>query len=886
MSRLTTGIAATAPSGASGLTVTTGAGGWTWGPWVEFIANTATPINVAELIEHSSPGSVAVQVDVQVGIGAEDDEIPHGGFFRYHIQNVGTDAAFPRVVILASAMRTIPAGSRVCLRSRQPGTTAESGTYAIKYFTALESDNIHPGEAGALPDGTTPPDVAGSATPWAWSSWVPIATLTASYDVFGIAWNVASGPSNVDLEFEVGVGDPTPVPLTRFRTAKLVNNSGRIHQILRSAACPIGAVGDVISVRVRKGGTSTANIAVSLLTYTPTGVESPNPEPGISLCGAETPYAWLELQTDESPSVKYYAKSDLAIDGTFKEGRVLTFGRVHRGFSRDRGGYETATATVELSDTDRELRSLAAAGVLLNKRCDLYLSTDAAMRSGGTPRRVMQGLVRRYKLLPGLRFRLDIEDFFGSSLSAFSGDRQIPHRVFSVDDFPNIGNPADDPTSPGNPTLMGKAIPIAYGHLSDTGVSASEGTVPCHYVGRRTVNSFEWDEYVVCGHAIKEVEEWYAAASEDAFDLPRELMPTSTEGNDFLIPGFAGWTTHVGTSNMYRDFNGHRYTVIYARGPRSDAAREGKVPFTLNIKAIEDVGDGTGTLIESLPEQIEHLLVQWILVDGGYQSGAWSDVPETGEPPYEKFRTSSTDIVQATSESRLTGGGYLGAFMLGWQGQFHPISEVVTDACRSCDIDLGLNKDGQLFMAMVDPSIAAVKDWNDVVDVLKGTFDIDHDFDRLANRIEYRYQRRYIDTPTALVDLQVGSPAAESVRLPATLREPQTDWKVDGQAQEDTTSIVDLGETRLYDLSLAFVRDPATAENVIAYWLDRLSTAPVHATFGVDLCGTDVENGDNCTLDEYQGLSVSGWTDRLIRVEEHTLDLDAMSVTLVARDIE
>jgi len=338
---------------------------------------------------------------------------------------------------------------------------------------------------------------------------------------------------------------------------------------------------------------------------------------------------------------------------------------------------------------------------------------------------------------------------------------------------------------------------------------------------------------------------------------------------------------------MYRDFNGNRYTVIYARGPRSDAAREGKIPITLNIVAAETIGDGTGDLIESLPEQIEHLICQWILQD--YTSGDWAATPTIGTPAYERFRTSSTQVVKDASERRIGSPslGYLGAFMLGWEGQFHTVRDVIADCCRSCDIDISLNKDGQLFMSMVDDSATVVKDWNDVVDVLRDSFGVDHDLDRIANRVEYRYQRRYTQAETELVEfLESGGSPAESTRLPATLREPQTEWAIDNQAQEDATSITNHSETRLFDLSLTMVRDPNTADNVVVALLERLKNGPIHATFTVDLCGTDIENGDNETLDHYGGMTTTGWTDRLLRNESHTLDLDNLTVTLVARDLE
>lgn len=872
---LTTVASKTFPAAADRSSMTTNATGWLNVAYVELATSAAADLTVDNFVVDGTGGTN--EFDIAVGAAASEVVV---GTFKW-VWSVNSQ---PNVIDIVSPWQGIAAGQRVAWRAR---STTSSATHSLAIVYREDNDATVSVAASpkCVPSAANGVSVAGNASAWANSAYVELTSGLANViAAYSLTHNAAHTTTNVEFELATGAAG-SETPITVMPTTVYLAGSGTPIVVILGALLKIDA-SIRIAVRFRKTGTSTVAMDRMSLNYFDDPVLT---EPvQMSLCGASTVYVWMELQTDSG--VKYYAKENLALDDTFKEGRVLSFGSIRRAFSRDRGGYETATASIELNDTDRALRGLAATGVLLNKRCDLYAASDAGLRAGLTARRIMQAVVRRYKPLPELKFRFELEDRFGSQFSDFAGDRTIPQRLFGPLDFTNLLNATDHPTSPGNPTLSGKAIPIGYGLLSDEDAGADAvGVVPCHYVGRRTVSAFEWDEYVVFGHAIAEVISWFAAASADAYDLPREKMPTSTEGVDFLIPGFAGWATHVGNTDMYRDFNNNRYFTIYSRGPRSDAAREGKVPITLNVRAIEDVGDGTGELIVSLPEQIEHLICNWIFQS--YTSGDWPAIPTTGTPPLDRFDTASTQIVKAASAARLGGSplsdGYLGAFMLGWEGQFHSIRDVIAEACRSCDIDIGMNKDGQIFMSMIDDSADVVKVWGDVVDVLKGSFDVDRDFDRLANRIEYRYQRQYIKPATELVDVVAsgGSPVA-SVRLPESLREPVSDWLVDNQVQEDATSIAAHDETRLYDLNLPLVRDDDTADDVVGQLLDRLKNGPVHATFDVDLCGTDVENGNNETISHYAGMTVTGWTDRLLRNEEHTTNLDALTVTLVARDLE
>lgn len=402
MSRLTTSLASSAPSGSSGLTLTTGVGAWTWGSWVEFIASAATDINITELSEHSSPGAVSAQVDIQVGVGTAGNEVPIG-YFHYHMRNTGADGNIFRIVQLPCALPTISAGSRVALRIRQRDALSQSGDYSFTYFSDLDSDNIHTGSPGALPDGADAVSVTPNATPWDWSDWVEVAVLADSGDVFGVAWDVASGPAQDDIEFEVGTGAAgSEVPKTRFRTSKLTNNTGRIHRVIRSAVCPLGDAGTRVAVRMRKADTDVTAFNVHLLAYGPSGVVPEETE--AELEGSFGLDLWAEIDGPDG-TLRADAPIDLTDPASYYTGykppHLLEVGRIVRALSDERGDYAPQYFDVVRSDTNRLYRGFLgdpATRLILNKRVVVRMIDRVSRKAQGLPRTVAIGIIRDYEL--------------------------------------------------------------------------------------------------------------------------------------------------------------------------------------------------------------------------------------------------------------------------------------------------------------------------------------------------------------------------------------------------------------------------------------------------------------------------------------------------------
>jgi len=588
-----------------------------------------------------------------------------------------------------------------------------------------------------------------------------------------------------------------------------------------------------------------------------------NPAAGLALTSASVPVAWMEI---EAPSgTKRYAKVPINLDNSPKIAKVSSFGKITRRISNNLGDLRSADVKSTLFDEDRVLRGLEDSDNLVNSLVSYFVSTEAAIRAGSAPRRVFTGPIVDAEPTSGLEFDITVKDWLTAILDELA-KKTFPTRTFGATDFTNLLNAVDDASSPGNPTMNGKAVPIIYG---------SHRQVQPIYVGKRVVNGFNWDESIVCGHAIKAINQWSAV---DSANGDRAAMPLTTEGVDFLIPGYAGYTLHTGSANPYIDINGNRYCRILTRGPRSDAHRLGTVPIILDVCGIESTGDGSGTMIDSLLRQILHLLINWILAPTPYTSGAWLSSPSftVGGSTWSKIDTATFETAKTTSEARIA-GGYKGAFILGWDGRTHQLEEIFRSAARSADIDFYINRHGQLSVSMFDSTIASARTVVDLPDILKASFSAKRERTKITNKVTYRYGRKYVDPVTQKTP-------AEADFLPSGLREPDTEWTTDRQSTSDGTSITKYGE-RLMDLDLDFVTEQATADDVAVKLKNRDKNGPIRGSLTEILQGADCDISQKITVTHLEGVTATGWTARPLRVEGQETDLDAMTVKHEARDV-
>jgi hypothetical protein len=162
-----------------------------------------------------------------------------------------------------------------------------------------------------------------------------------------------------------------------------------------------------------------------------------------------TPHTYLWAPVDLIDPETYY--------GGYKEARILSYGRIRRALSDDRGQFETSQFSMVMADTDRLIRGLLASSNtknFLNRMIVLRMIDDYNRRLFNIPRTIARGILRNYKPLSPLYFEMIAEDFISSKFSVANLDKQIPQRTISRTDFP------DAPSE-----ILNWPVPIIYGNV-------------------------------------------------------------------------------------------------------------------------------------------------------------------------------------------------------------------------------------------------------------------------------------------------------------------------------------------------------------------------------------------------------------------------------------
>jgi hypothetical protein len=604
------------------------------------------------------------------------------------------------------------------------------------------------------------------------------------------------------------------------------------------------------------------------------------PLAGIDICGTEAPLAWWEL--DNGTTMRRYAGTAINI-GDPKEPRVASLGTIRRALSPELTDLRSATVAPVLIDTDRALRAQEAADTLIGTRASAYVSTVAALRTGVAPRRVFDGLVTDTEPLDALQFRLQVSDVLSGFVDPVD-DRTYPQRVFDLPDFPNMGNPVDHPTSPGNPEMLRKPVPVIYGLLSDEQIGSPEGVCPWVYTGKRLVPFYntQFDEYVLCGHAVKQIQSLFVPSGgglSTGTVYPTRIRITASSGYaEYIFPGTPQWTQAFGAA-PYREFNGRRYTVLYAFGPRSDLNRLGTVPLLANVAGIESVGNGSGTLIDGYYRVIVHLLTNWILQS--YQAGSWLPLPMVGSgaSAYARIDVPSFEAAQTNSAAFMTPTGFKAAFILGYPpaSRAWSFNEVLAEAARCGRYRHGINKDGQISCVLRTVVGATARALTATADVLVDSLTAKRQRDAIRNVADMRFARRYAPAITQV--LPTGG------QLPVDAEKPQTEWIIEQLNQwPDAASIAKYGR-RPIDLSFEFLRD-TTANWVALMTVLELLAPRARVRLAEGPCGTKTDLGQYVRLSHPEGIGASGYVNRLLQCDTHAFDLDQMTVTAEYVDVD
>lgn len=392
-------------------------------------------------------------------------------------------------------------------------------------------------------------------------------------------------------------------------------------------------------------------------------------------------------------------------------------------------------------------------------------------------------------------------------------------------------------------------------YLAD-GLATPKGAVPTMYLGETKDDAnFVWATFGICGHAVKEVNSWF---------LGGQRVDTGTAGVDWLIPGQAGYLSYFATSGVagrYRDVNGRRYALIYVRGPSAEEATAGGKAITVNMKGVEDVGDGTGSLIEKIILQYKHFVINFGFQD--YQSGVWLTAPTWApdDPSVSQIDETSFATAVTTAEGRI-GGGYLGAGIIGNNGEQQPLREWMARFNLSSNTDSGFNRNNQFFVVMLNDHfsvLASALVFTQLRDIIASTFTLVPQRDRHFNVCPYSYRYKWRSAA----------------------------WDVQEASVRDATSIAGyLEELIAPTTELWFVRDATTANDVMMRRLLLSKDPPLLVQFQTSLVGFNTDLGDMILVTHTEGLSASGWTRNAVRIQRQALNPNDFSLRMECLDVQ
>jgi hypothetical protein len=601
-----------------------------------------------------------------------------------------------------------------------------------------------------------------------------------------------------------------------------------------------------------------------------------------------TSFPLLFLEIKNGATTTAYAETMLPDRSTWWHGqktpRILTVSPIRRALSRD-GGFETSAWTVTLNDTDRSFRAAAATTTLTGQYVALYVVDDATRRAEGVPYRIAAGMIASHRALPDMRYELQVEDVLGTRFSDVFREPKIPSFVLTSTDFPVM-----------DPTRDGGSVQVALGELSDEGGATPQGVVPAIYLGFSNLRTLSnnsaavntiVDGYMLCQNACRSVLNLYY--NPPTSPSLRFVVPSTAYGSLVWAPYMPSWS-QTGYSGNYADWPnssvGYRFTPVFIPYATEIAsmARQGQILITGNLSGTESHGDGTGALITAPERLIQHVLTNYVFTD--YRVGSYAPVPFFPANSYTILDTSTVENAVLASASRVPPNGYVAGALLGADGQARAGFDVLGDLLRGSDLDMGVNRHGQIILSREAISATAVVSFTAQHDILDGSFEAWTATDEYVNRLESQHAYRYVAPTAPLPTPSFGAPLP---RNPVASYNPFSSGVV---RLESTGAQSLVGRVVKSTLDNYVMRANTYALNVASTVFIRQlgpsADGPHMVRFSTGWQGfgknqVDVDLGSVITVDHPEGLSSTGYTAKRVRVLAVDVDPQNARVTLEGR---
>jgi hypothetical protein len=372
---------------------------------------------------------------------------------------------------------------------------------------------------------------------------------------------------------------------------------------------------------------------------------------------------------------------------------------------------------------------------------------------------------------------------------------------------------------------------------SDSGGVAIVPPTPPHgamqpiYVGDVMVGGETWRELLVAGCAIKDITHWH-------YDNGTDPIETDAgDGTDYLIPSTAPWAARFTTD--YIDVVGsdgvtRRRTVIYARGAKGDAIAAGTATFRIDLEGVEDVGNGSGEVLTDLYDQAIWFFEQLVLQS--YLTGDWTCPPVFPGTSICQINRPSFRAVGTQRKAEIA-GGYVGAWVVGVEGERVSAQQWIQRICQSGQFRIGPNRFWQIKAWAIDANLVTttLPHVHEPISVDKESGDPVPHPDHLANVLPYTF----------------GPPL-----------DAGTDW-LGTATLKDAASIAAYGQEYPGDtLSLYCLRSQALAAHAAGQALLYSRLIPHTIEPVGDLKLTALDLGDAFLYDHYRGLGSDGYSER------------------------
>lgn len=430
---------------------------------------------------------------------------------------------------------------------------------------------------------------------------------------------------------------------------------------------------------------------------------------GLDTSGATHTYSWAGMTHSGATPI---------------DGRVVSFGRFSRSLSDIQGQYQGASFEFTLSDYDQQFRRFATQTYqrhLTNTEVVVKVITAADLKAGNTPIVVARGLLTKWNALPGMLIQCQCEDLLTSAWRV-----TLPYRTVTSAFWTNN---------------LGVVEPIVYGDVwysvGGTKGDDSGGFQDLYYLGDVVVgindditgigvNNYTFAVFLVAGHACKSIDNIYVDGVEhNAYANVVSVIGAGVDADIIGVPGMGNWSKISATD--YIDVVGttgetRRYTLIYAcidsAGTndyyKPDAIctdlKAGTKRLACDVQGIEDVGDGSGTLIDDGALALKHLCRNYVFPDAdhtsGYLTGNWASSVATW-----------ADSTPRVLESTMGSAGLLLSCVL---NQSRTKRDTVASFLRHLSADGGWNRKQQFFLTYQNTDTAPSGSLTETNDILEG----------------------------------------------------------------------------------------------------------------------------------------------------------------------